>query len=89
MYLLCFSLVRSGDFSNSANPRMPFMGVRISWLILAKKADLSLSLSSALVLAITSESISSFFSVTSSFIAIKCEISPSGLKSGVIMAYSQ
>ncbi len=43
-------------FSRFANPRIAFMGVRISWLMLARKEDFNLSLSSAFSLALTSSS---------------------------------
>ena len=45
------SPMSSVSASRFENPTMAFRGVRISWLMLARKADLSLSLTSALFLA--------------------------------------
>jgi len=46
--IFSFFICDTGSVSRLQNPIIPFMGVRISWLILERKADLSLSLSLAL-----------------------------------------
>jgi hypothetical protein len=60
IYSCCSSPVRFGSFNRPAKPRIPFIGVRISWLILAKKADFRRSLSSACSLAIFNSSLICF-----------------------------
>ncbi len=74
IYLVRLSLVSFDSFSKSEKPRILFIGVRISWLILARKADFNLSLCSACSLAFCNSlfiflyssfcaSISAFFSL--------------------------
>ena len=47
IYSICSSPVRWGSLRSSEKPIIPFMGVRISWLILARNAVFNRSLSSA------------------------------------------
>ena len=88
-YSCCSSPARFGDFNSSVKPRMPFIGVRISWLILARKASFNRSLSSAFSLAFISSFSAFLRSVMSSVIAIKCVVLPFILSIGEIVADSQ
>ena len=71
MYSCCTSPDNLGSFKSSVNPRIPFIGVRISWLIFARKADFKRSLSSAFSLALSDSFCKRLLSVMSSLMAIK------------------
>ena len=89
MYSCCSSPVSSGSFNNSAKPRMPFIGVLISWLILARKADFNRSLSSACSFDLMSSRVNFLLSVISVLMPRKFVISPFSEKRGAILADSQ
>jgi len=89
IYSCCSSPERFGSFNSSEKPRIPFIGVRISWLILARKADFKRSLFSAISFASIRSAIMFFFSVISSFMAMKEEMSPLLFRMGDITALSQ
>jgi len=70
LHLIVSKLLRCSGFSSvsrmrSAKPIMAFMGVRISWLILARKSDFALAADSAISFAFLSSSSVCFLEIAS------------------------
>ena len=84
----CCSLIGVSS-SKPVMPTMAFIGVRISWLVLARNSDLTLADSSAASRASASSASASFSAVMSLETPSVPTISPSALRIGILVVSTQ